>query len=920
MATTATSSKKLTYYVYKSGNNTDPIRRALNNRGWEPVDVDEAKASDYWFANFIWKPTWTNVKPCTSLFARQHSNASKRQVWNHFKAVEPLCTKDSLFETMRTYYASAGEEPFKHLPPTFLVEPKLGDVENWPGWTDFSNHFNKCANDPSVKRNLWLVKPTSANRGIGIEVFSSVSEIKSFLETKARGASMGIAPVWVLQKYIENPLLYRNRKFDLRVWVLALDNGDIYIHAPGYVRTSSEVFDLESTNRYAHLTNYCQQVNAESFGKFEEGNTLTFNDLENYLTEILSKRGPTTVKNSVSSSSSSSASTDSSKDKLVNEATTGVEVMWGCGKNGLWGQMRSAVIDTFEALRGRGGSRSCGYEENGYARKAGPGISVPTGKGGITTDNPVATNRTAGPSGSRHRFELLGFDFMIDSDFKIHFIEVNTNPSLSYQNDWHEGFVDDMAERLLDVVFADVFPELGTAPDEASIAGSPELDNKRPEWSWQWVMNTYSSPLRHASTASVQAAADAFRSSRNITKTGTPTSTSSATNTTSNVSTSTVNRTISLAASKLLANKNKKETVNKETKAIPSVLSVLSSSKNTTTEEISPSSLHSEESKDNDAFINSVTSIDTVSALSIDTEQRDSMDDDSKESDEDNGRTSGAENIDSSVVVGIVTTINNRTDTVSTGSMNKNGTVNNQSGTDNTTTSGTTLLNSTTTNNVVVALGTNRSVSIPRIGGKNSSIPRSTKGDGSSSLDDPNHRSSSAMKGSRVINKVPTNRVAAVFRASNENGILTPDGSSNGNMSLSIIGMTTDNNNSSSSSSSNNSANEGTNSNRSSSRLRINPNAAELGITGAGLIKTVSNTPTNQPPRSSSMSRSTTGNLPLSSSSSLGNYVMGNGNILDVSAIDTDVLLNLEQGQGSSYPPLGSTGTVPPMSPIRVGR
>ena len=860
MATTSTSSKKLTYYVYKSGNNTEPIRRALNSRGWESVDTDDAKASDYWYANFIWKPTWTNTKPCTSLFARQHSNASKRQVWNHFKAIEPLCTKDSLFETMRTYYASAGEEPFKHLPPTFLVEPKLGDVENWPGWSDFIQHFNKCANDSSVKRNLWLVKPTSANRGIGIEVFATVAEIKSFLETKARGASMGIAPIWVLQKYIENPLLYKNRKFDLRVWVLALDNGDIYMHAPGYVRTSSEVFDLESTNRYAHLTNYCQQVNAESFGKFEEGNTLTFTDLENYLTEILSKRN-NGAKPPVASTSSSTTATDS-KDKPVTEAKTGIEVMWGCGKNGLWGQMRSAVIDTFEALRGRGGSRSCGYEENGYARKPGAGISVPSGKGGITTDNPI-NNRTAGPSGSRHRFELLGLDFMIDSDFKIHFIEVNTNPSLSYQNDWHEDFVDDMAERLLDVVFADVFPELGTAPDEATIAGSPSLDNKRPAPTWQWVMNTYTSPLRHAATASVQAAADAFRSSRNLSKTATTT-----TNTTPSVSTSTINRTVNLAASKLLANKLKKDTPSsKDTK--PSTTTASTSASATPANNTSTTPKVTSSDKEPDSLGDTTSSL-TSTISGIDLERTDSIDEDSKESgDEDNGRTSGAENIE----------VNPTT-------------------TEKSVTTATAF--NTATNNILAAM---RSTSVSKA--RSQSQPRSTARSNSplhkSDTDElvliNKDRSASALKSTpRVINKVPVNRVAAVFRPSVTDAMNDGSLSINGVSSEVPINNTPiDNNN--------------TGVNRSNSRLRVNPNPSELGITGAGLIKNVNR------PKEIPVSR---GNGPVSSASTT-NFIMPNGNVLDISAIDTDILTNSESPSNTNYSSTMNNNIIPPMSPIRVG-
>ena len=41
-------------------------------------------------------------------------------------------------------------------------------------------------------------------RGIGIEVFSTIQQIQGFLESKARGAAMGIKPIWVLQKVSAN--------------------------------------------------------------------------------------------------------------------------------------------------------------------------------------------------------------------------------------------------------------------------------------------------------------------------------------------------------------------------------------------------------------------------------------------------------------------------------------------------------------------------------------------------------------------------------------------------------------------------------------------------------------------------------------------------------------------------------------------
>ena len=54
--------------------------------------------------------------------------------------------------------------------------------------------------------------------------------------------------VFVIQKYIERPLLLQGRKFDIRLWVLVnqvnLNEQRCYLFAEGYIRTSSQKFTL----------------------------------------------------------------------------------------------------------------------------------------------------------------------------------------------------------------------------------------------------------------------------------------------------------------------------------------------------------------------------------------------------------------------------------------------------------------------------------------------------------------------------------------------------------------------------------------------------------------------------------------------------------------------------------------------------
>jgi glutathione synthase/RimK-type ligase-like ATP-grasp enzyme len=46
------------------------------------------------------------------------------------------------------------------------------------------------------------------------------------------------------------------------------------------------------------------------------------------------------------------------------------------------------------------------------------------------TETFLATASVVAPNRSHHSFEVFGFDFMLDTDFRVYLIEVNTNPCL----------------------------------------------------------------------------------------------------------------------------------------------------------------------------------------------------------------------------------------------------------------------------------------------------------------------------------------------------------------------------------------------------------------------------------------------------------------------------------------------------------
>ena len=84
----------------------------------------------------------------------------------------------------------------------------------------------------------------------------------------------------LLQKYIENPLLYNGRKFDMRIWVLISYDMKVYIFKEGHLKATSFNYSLENKDFFVHLTNYSVQKYSNNFAKFEIGNEISFDQFQ----------------------------------------------------------------------------------------------------------------------------------------------------------------------------------------------------------------------------------------------------------------------------------------------------------------------------------------------------------------------------------------------------------------------------------------------------------------------------------------------------------------------------------------------------------------------------------------------------------------------------------------------------------------
>ncbi|XP_037940074.1 tubulin glycylase 3B-like [Teleopsis dalmanni] len=104
-------------------------------------------------------------------------------------------------------------------------------------------------------RNLWILKPGYQCRGIGIVV-------KKFLNEILDHASKNMNGSYIVQKYIERPLLIYKTKFDIRAYMLltvASEHVSIWLYNDCYLRFSSQEFNMTDLREAIHLTNNCVQ-------------------------------------------------------------------------------------------------------------------------------------------------------------------------------------------------------------------------------------------------------------------------------------------------------------------------------------------------------------------------------------------------------------------------------------------------------------------------------------------------------------------------------------------------------------------------------------------------------------------------------------------------------------------------------------
>jgi len=455
-----------------SGNNSMLPKSILTSRPW----WIEHTTSTSGF-NFKWQPFANGFR-----FDLLNSNTIK-QATNHLEFHSELSSKSKLFLNLQTYSEINKENVFNFLPITFYIEvtreklngqlnnlihrfstfhrmleakkkffrfhpkpPKLAtptkqfpityDPRSAPQYSNYTMpvcHF--------AGHNLWLLKPTRLNRGRGIHVFRDIESLSNLLIkccNKETITEHNEVNSFIIQKYIERPLLIDKRKFDIRVWVLITHEFGTYFFKEGYLRTSSTEYkiDLDNVdNKFVHLTNNAVQKHSNSYGNYEDGNQMSFKYFQKYLDTNFAEK-------------------EIRVEELVKD-------------------MKNVILKSILSVRKK--------MNNTGIRK--------------------------------YSFELFGYDFIIDQDFNVWLIEVNTNPCLEESSKLLQSLIPRMLDDAFRLTLDCIFP----APGEYTKSKKypvPDYDDN--ENMWYTILLIYRELLYTEADPNIQVPATELKSTQII--------------------------------------------------------------------------------------------------------------------------------------------------------------------------------------------------------------------------------------------------------------------------------------------------------------------------------------------------------------------------------------------------------------------
>ncbi|ORC87375.1 tubulin---tyrosine ligase [Trypanosoma theileri] len=331
------------------------------------------------------KPSSKKIDKLTSFYQKNNT-----LVVNCVESLRCITLKGSMVSTLLEYYSYSWERLGQYLPRTFRVFPRRPQ-------SDERDQLIETLRSKSYRDTLWIAKSSSGCHGDDVEIFRNDSKgLKSLLRyVDSRKESY----MWVVQLYIDRPLLYHRRKFDIRCCVLlCADQYEIYVHEELVMRMSSVEYGAHSATartaegRLAHITNHCVQAEGEAYSAFEEGNELW----KEHLDAVIRYKGKRMLEKGI----------------MHDGANPNLEPSL---KNTILPQIHHIILETLLA-----------------ARSSIPGERSPS---------------------CTPCFQVFGYDFLIDERLRVWLLEINGSPGTA------ERVITTLVADTIEIVLMPFFPD-----------------------------------------------------------------------------------------------------------------------------------------------------------------------------------------------------------------------------------------------------------------------------------------------------------------------------------------------------------------------------------------------------------------------------------------------------------------------------
>ena len=225
-------SKQLLYRVIKTDGKV--VRSILELSGFTYTESHD------------WNILWLGCAP--QLYIYEGLNENQRI--NHFPNSYEITRKDRMLKHLSNMQERFGKDEFGFFPEGFVLPEDYLELQD-------RFHSDKSAQ--------WIVKPCNSSQGKGIFLLDNLGRVQN-------------NEPFVVSKYIADPLLLNNLKFDLRIYVLVTcyDPLRIYVYDEGLARFASEAYSSAGkASKFSYLTNYSINKKNEKFvqnSDFKEDN------------------------------------------------------------------------------------------------------------------------------------------------------------------------------------------------------------------------------------------------------------------------------------------------------------------------------------------------------------------------------------------------------------------------------------------------------------------------------------------------------------------------------------------------------------------------------------------------------------------------------------------------------------------------